>query len=77
MQVGTGFLVIVTSSKEAGHTPLLIVHWNTFTPIPNPVTPEVGKDGVVTVAGPLMTVHMPAPTAGVLPARAAVEVHTV
>ena len=49
-----------------------IVHLKVFVPKANPVTPEVGEVGVVTVAPPAITVHTPAPTVGVFPASVAV-----
>ena len=54
-----------------------IVHLKVFVPKANPVTPEVGEVGVVTVAPPAITVHTPAPTVGVFPASVAVVEHTV
>jgi len=56
---------------------LLIVHTNEFVPTVNPVTPDVGSPGVVTVELPAMTVHVPVPTVGVLPANVAVVEQTV
>lgn len=41
-------------------------------PTTNPVTPDVGDDGVVMVAMPETTDHKPVPDAGVLPAKVAV-----
>ena len=38
----------------------------------NPVTPDVGLDGVVIVAAPLNSVQVPVPELGVFPARVAV-----
>ena len=75
--VGAASLVIVTSSVELGHTPLLIVHRNTFAPTPNAVTPDVGLPGVVIVPVPLTNVHVPVPTVGALPAKVAVVAQTV
>ena len=75
--VGSSSLVIVTSSKEGGHTPLVIVHLNTLAPSPSPVTPLVGEPGVVMVPVPLISVHVPLPTVGVLPPSVAVVAHTV
>lgn len=43
-----------------------------FTPTDNPVTPDVGDDGVVTVALPAITVQIPVPTRGVFAASVAV-----
>ena len=68
--------MIVTVSLDEGHVPLLVVHTNEFTPIVNPVTPDVGSPGVVTVALPAITVHTPVPTVGVLPANVAVVAQT-
>ena len=74
--VGFSSRVIVTVSLESGHTPLLIVHTKVLAPTVNPVTPEVGELGIVTVALPAITVHVPDPTDGVLPARVAVVAHS-
>ena len=49
-----------------------IVQLKVFTPTINPVTPEVGEVGVVTVAVPVTTVQAPVPTVGAFPARVAV-----
>jgi hypothetical protein len=68
--------VIVTVSREGGHDAFVIVQTNVFAPTVNPVTPDVGEPGVVTVALPAMTVHAPVPTVAVLPANVAVELHT-
>lgn len=35
----------------------------------SPVTPDVGDEGVVMVAAPLITDHVPVPVIGVLPNR--------
>ena len=75
--MGDASLVIVTVSAEEPHDPLLIVQTNVFAPTLNPVTPDVGLPGVVTVALPAMTVHVPVPLVGVLPANVAVDAHTV
>ena len=48
-----------------------------MTPTLNPVTPDDGDDGVVTVAPPVTTVHVPVPTTGVFPARVAEVKQTV
>ena len=68
--------MIVTVSIEGGHVAFVIVQTKLFAPIVNPVTPDVGEPGVVTVALPAMTVHAPVPTAGVFPASVAVVEHT-
>ncbi len=75
--VGDSSLVIVTESFEAGHDPLVIVQTKLFAPTDNPVTPDVGSLGVVTVALPAITVHAPVPTVGVLPANVVAVEHTV
>ena len=63
-------MVIITSSVEEPHAPLVIVHLNVAdAPIVNPVTPEVAEVGVVIVAVPDITLQAPVPAAGVLPAR--------
>ena len=46
-------------------------------PILNPVTPDVGELGVVTVPVPLISVHVPVPIVGLLPANVAVVPHIV
>ena len=51
-----------------------MVQRNVLTPVVSPVTPDVGEDGVVTVAEPAITVHAPVPIAGVFPAKVAVGV---
>jgi len=74
--VGTAKRVIITVSILGGQLPLLIVHFNTFAPTPKAVNPEVGDAGVVIVAAPETSAHVPAPIAGVLPASVAVTAHT-
>src|SRR5688572_19352683 len=61
-------------SVEAGHEPLVMVHWNVFVPMLNPDTVEVGEVGVAMVPVPLTSVHKPEPTVGVLPAKEVVNV---
>ncbi len=63
---------MITSSLDAAQAPLLMVHLKVAAPVTNPVTPDVGLVGVVTVAVPATTVHAPVPVAGVLPAKVAV-----
>ena len=75
--VGDSSLVMVTVSFVVGQTPLLIIHSNMFSPKLRPVTPDVGELGVVTVAPPLITVHVPVPGEGVFPASVAVDEQTV
>ena len=64
--------MIVTVSFDDGQVRLLIVQTNVFAPTDNPVTPDVGELGVVTVALPAITDQAPVPTDGVLPARVAI-----
>lgn len=47
---------------------MLIDQTNLFAPVDKPVTPDVGEPGAVTVALPVITVQMPVPTDGTLPA---------
>jgi len=70
--VGKPFIVIVTSSKEAVQGALLTVQRKTFAPMPRPVKPDVGDEGVVIVPLPLTSVQVPVPAVAVLPARVAV-----
>lgn len=73
-QVGTHeVVVIVTVDDEAVQGELDIVHCSTAVPgTAKPVTPEVGELGLVMVAVPENTVHVPVPTTGVLPPKVAV-----
>ena len=75
--VGDGSRVNVTVSLVDPQPGLLMVHTNVFAPTLNAVTPDVGLPGVVTDALPAMTVHVPVPTTGVLPASVAVVEQTV
>ena len=68
---------MVIASVLGGHVPLLIVQVKVFTPVVNPVTPDVGLVGLVTVAVPAVTVHAPVPTVGALAARVAVGLQIV
>ena len=63
-----------TVSLDVAHTPLLIIHSNKLDPTLRPVTPDVELEGEVTEAPPAMTVHVPVPTVGVLPASVDVDV---
>ncbi|MBL4691344.1 MAG: hypothetical protein JKY68_07790, partial [Rhodospirillales bacterium] len=73
--VGLASTETVTSSKELGQVPFEIVQRkmadasNT-----NPVTVDVGDDGVVIVAAPAITVQFPMPTVGMFPANVVVVV---
>ena len=66
------FVVIITSSVLGVQGALEIVHLKVFAPTPNPVSPEVGEEGVVIVPEPAINVQVPVPTAGVFPANVAV-----
>jgi hypothetical protein len=67
--VGNALFVNNTSSVDDVQFPLLIVHRNVAVePAAKPVTVVVGEDGVVIVTVPLIIVHTPVPTVGVLPA---------
>ena len=70
--VGNWSTLMVIASVLGGQVPLLIVHTNVFTPVVNPVTPELGSVGSVTVAVPAVTVQAPVPTVGVFAASVAV-----
>ena len=66
-------VVITTSSVEGVQGELDIVHRRVAVPgTAKPVTPEVGELGVVIVAVPETTLHVPVPTVGVFPAKVAV-----
>src|SRR5207247_250669 len=69
--------LMVTVSRDGGQIPLLIVQTNVFAPDDNPVTPDAGLPGVVTVALPAIIVHNPVPGVGVLPANVVVVEQTV
>ena len=75
--VGNWSTLIVIASVLGGQVPLVIVHTKVFTPVVNPVTPDVGLVGVVTVAVPAVTVHSPVPTVGALAAKVAVAAQIV
>jgi hypothetical protein len=75
--VGAPTPVMVTVDEEDVQGELLMVHWKTLAPIPNPVTPEVGEEGVVIVPVPETRVHKPVPVVGVFPASVAVVPQTV
>lgn len=56
---------------------MLIVHLNTFDPTARPFTPELGEEGDAMLPEPLMSVHVPVPEVGVLPANAVLDEHIV
>src|SRR5688572_5369134 len=66
--------MMLTWSEEAGHEPLVMVHWKVFVPTLNPETVEVGKVGEVIVPVPATSVQSPVPAVGVLPVKVAVKV---
>ena len=57
--------------------PFVIVQVKVFTPVVNPVTPDVGLVGVVTVAVPAVTVQTPVPIIGVFAAKVDVALQIV
>ena len=60
--VGLSMTLITTSSAEDGQEPFVIVHLSVAEePATSPVTPEVGEEGVVTVAAVSYT-HLTLPT---------------
>ena len=63
---------MVIASALGVQVPLVIVQVNVFTPVINPLTPELGSAGFVTVAVPAVTVHAPVPTSAVFAASVAV-----
>jgi len=67
----------LTVSEVEGHVPFEMVQTNVFSPTFIPVIPEVGEAGVVTVAAPVITVHIPVPVIAVFPAKVEVVVQTV
>ena len=75
--VGNWSTLIVIASVLGTHVPFVMVHTNVFTPLINPVTPEFGSSGSVTVAVPAVTVHVPVPTVGVFAASVAVGLQIV
>jgi hypothetical protein len=72
--VGASSFVIVTSAVIAGHVPLVTDQRKMFGPSVNPVTPDAGLDGFITVAPPLITLQLPVPSkTGVAPKVPVVE----
>jgi len=72
--VGDALFVTVTCDDDV-QSPLVIVHCNTvLLPAVTPVTVLVLDVGVVIVPGPLIIVHNPLPTLGLLPANVKVLV---
>jgi hypothetical protein len=67
---------MVIASDVGAQGALVMVHTNVLVPTLKPVTPEVGEPGVVTTPVPAVTVHVPVPTAAVLPASVAVLAQT-
>ena len=66
-----GLLLVKTTELElGGHVPLEIVHTSVaLVPFGTPVTVVVARFDEVMVAVPLVTVQIPVPTEGVLPAK--------
>jgi hypothetical protein len=75
--VGAGLTVKVMSSVVGVQIPLETVHLNTTEGPAIPVTLEVAREGVVTVAVPETTDHTPVPIAGAVAARVVVVAHIV
>ena len=69
--------MIVTSSKEGVQLPFVLVQRKVFAPTARFVTPLVGEAGVLTIAPPAITVHVPVPVVIVLPANVAVVAQTL
>jgi len=64
---------MVIVSLEVVQTPFEMAHSScALAPMTSPVTPEVADEGVVTVAVPEITVHVPLPVAGAFPAKVAI-----
>lgn len=73
--VGGEDTLITTSSVEEAHGEFAIVHLKVaLAPTVRPVTPEVAEVGVVSVATPAITLQVPTPVVGTLPANVAVVV---
>ena len=70
--VGRGSTIMVTESTLGVQVPFVIVQVKVFTPVFNPVTPELGSIGFVIVAVPAVIVQSPAPRVGALAAKIAV-----
>ena len=73
--VGVPLTVIVTSAVEAVQGELLIVHRNTLTPVPRPVTFVVADVEFVIVPLPLTKLQLPVPVVGLLPVSVALVEH--
>lgn len=74
--VGGGFLIMATVEVVAGHTPLDIVHWNTFVPTDKKLIADVGELGDKTAPLPEIKDHVPVPTVAVFAAKVALNAHT-
>jgi hypothetical protein len=74
--VGVATCVMMTSSNEFVQGALLTVQRSVAEPTTNPVTPEVGLEGVVMLAVPETTDQLPVPLEGVLAANVAVLAQT-
>lgn len=71
--VGIALPTILITSFEDAQGGFVIVQRKSLFPILNPVTPDVGLVGVVTVAVPETTDQTPLPAVGVLAAKVAPE----
>ena len=67
---------MITSSKEAVHGALEMVHLKVFAPTPSEVIVLVGLEDVVIVPAPLMSVQTPVPVIAVFPASVALVPQT-
>jgi hypothetical protein len=68
---------ISTVSDEEGQLPLLVVHTSLLVPADKPLTMVLALPGFATDEVPLITVHIPDPTEGVLADRLAETAHNV
>ncbi len=63
---------MVISSVLGVQVPLVMVHLKVFTPVVNPVTPELGSFTLVTAPVPAMTVQVPVPISGAFADKVAI-----
>ena len=69
--VGTASACIKTVDVDGGQTPLLIVHWKIFVPVPRAESPDVGDVVAKILPAPNTNVQLPVPIAGTFPANVA------
>jgi hypothetical protein len=67
--VGMSLLVMITSSVDGVHDPVVMLHLKVSVPMPIPVTVELGSLALVTVPVPEITDHAPVPEPGLFPER--------